>query len=144
MFTEKWKKSISWKHWFHIILPIEKFPSSKSKSFLFSQIDRTDTFVNLREVSKRILLPEGRYCVIPCTFKQGEEGQFLLRVFVEKLWGTSECGRGHQVNDAMDAGSQKRSVFDDTDSGAKGLVDGIRNITIERPDKKIGGFGGFK
>ena len=63
---------------------------------------------------------------------------------MEKLWGTSECGRGHQVNDAMDAGSQKRSVFDDTDSGAKGLADGIRNITIERPDKKIGGFGGFK
>ena len=112
----------------------------------FFQIDRTDTFVNLREVSKRILLPEDNYCVIPCTFKQGEEGQFLVRVFVEKLWGSSECGRGHQVNDAMDAGTQKRSYFDDADGsgGAKGLADGIRNITIERPDKKIGGFGGFK
>ena len=118
------------------------------------QIDRTDTFVNLREVSKRILLPEGRYCVIPCTFKRGEEGQFLLRIFVEKSWGSSECGRGHAVNDAMDAGGQKRGQFDGTDSGrsgAKGITDGIRNIGIGADGGRNipiklpgGGFAGFK
>ena len=53
-----------------------------------------DTFINLREVSKRILLPQGRYCVIPCTFERGEEGEFLLRVFVERSWGSSEHGAG--------------------------------------------------
>ena len=52
-------------------------------------MDRTDTFINLREVSKRLRLPEGRYCIIPSTFKAGEEGEFLLRVFIEKNWGTS-------------------------------------------------------
>ena len=67
---------------------------------------------------------------------------------MEKLWGSSESGRGHQVNDAMDAGSQKRSVFDDADSGGAkgltGLTDGFRNITIQRPDKMVGGLGRFK
>merc|ERR1712062_511752 len=29
-------------------------------------------------------------------------------------------------------------------SGAKGLADGIRNITIQRPDKMVGGLGRFK
>ena len=65
---------------------------------------------------------------------------------MEKLWGSSESGRGHQVNDAMDAGSQKR--FDDADSGGAkgltGLTDGFRNITIQRPDKMVGGLGRFK
>ena len=60
----------------------------------FLQVERVDTFINLREVSKRILLPQGRYCIIPCTFEKGEEGEFLLRVFVERSWGSSEDSRG--------------------------------------------------
>lgn len=54
-------------------------------------------------MSKRLLLPQGRYCIIPSTFRQGEEGDFLLRVFVERRWGSSEQGRGHAVNDSMDS-----------------------------------------
>lgn len=99
------------------------------------QIDRTETFINLREVSKRLLLPEGRYCLIPCTFKRGDEGDFLLRIFVEKQWGSSECGRGHAVNEAMDSGQNQAPRFDATDSsGPSGLIGGIRNITINRPE----------
>ncbi len=55
-----------------------------------AQFARTDSFINLREVSKRFHLPPGRYCVIPSTFARNEEGEFLLRVFVEKRWGSSE------------------------------------------------------
>ena len=62
--------------------------------FNIFKVDRTDSFINLRELSKRILLPEGRYCIIPSTFQSGELGEFLLRVFVEKKWGSSEQGRG--------------------------------------------------
>jgi len=71
-----------------------------------NSVDRTDTFINLREVSKRLLLPQGRYCVIPSTFERGETGDFLLRVFVERAWGSSEHGAGQAVNEAMDGGGK--------------------------------------
>ena len=58
-----------------------------------------------------MLLPSGRFCIIPCTYKQGDEAEFLLRVFVEKNWGSSECGRGHAVNDAMDGGQKTKERY---------------------------------
>ena len=68
------------------------------------QIERTDTFINLREVSKRLLLPQGRYCIVPCTYQRGEEGEFLVRAFVERRWGYSDDGRGKAVTDDIDVG----------------------------------------
>ena len=62
------------------------------KVFLFFtpfQFDRTESFINLREVSKRLVLGVGRYCIVPSSFSAGEEAEFLLRVFVEKKWGSS-------------------------------------------------------
>ena len=50
----------------------------------------TNHSYNLREISKRFDLPVGRYCVVPSTINSGEEGDFLIRVFVEKNWGLSE------------------------------------------------------
>ena len=44
-----------------------------------NSVDKTDTFINLREIGKRLVLPQGRYCIIPSTFRRGEEGEFLLR-----------------------------------------------------------------
>ncbi len=89
------------------------------------QIDRTDTFINLREVSKRLLLPQGRYCIIPSTFECGEEGDFLLRLFVEKKWGSSESATGQQVTDDMDAGHAAPPPggggYDDFNRGMQGL-----------------------
>ena len=54
------------------------------------QVARTDSFINLREVSKRFHLPPGRYCIIPSTFDRDEEGHFMLRVYVEKYWGSAD------------------------------------------------------
>ena len=40
-------------------------------------------FTNAREVHARFDLDPGRYIVLPCTFKPGEDGDFLLRIFTE-------------------------------------------------------------
>ncbi|XP_060856220.1 calpain-A-like [Metopolophium dirhodum] len=37
-----------------------------------------------REVCKRLIVPPGKYCIIPYTSNQNEQGVFLLRVFSEK------------------------------------------------------------
>lgn len=42
------------------------------------------TFTNAREVQKRFDLDPGRYIILPCSFKPGDEGDFLLRIFTEK------------------------------------------------------------
>ena len=58
-------------------------------------VGKTDQYVNLREVSKRLVLPPGKYAVIPTTFNRGEEGQFLVRLFTEKHWGASRQADKH-------------------------------------------------
>ena len=52
-------------------------------------------FTNAREVQARFDVDPGRYIIIPCTFKPGEEGDFLLRIFTERTggWGGREGGR---------------------------------------------------
>ena len=63
-------------------------------------MEKTDQYINLREVSKRMMLPPGRYVVIPTTFARGEEGQFLLRLFLEKYWGQSSQGTRQTLDGA--------------------------------------------
>ncbi|XP_023331492.1 calpain-1 catalytic subunit [Eurytemora carolleeae] len=50
-------------------------------------IAKSEQFINLREISLRVNLPEGEYVVIPSTFNRGEEGEFLLRLYFDKKWG---------------------------------------------------------
>ena len=45
---------------------------------------RSKTFINLREVVNRFKLHPGTYVIIPSTFQQNQEGDFLIRVFSEK------------------------------------------------------------
>merc|ERR1719219_1275524 len=69
-----------------------------------SPLEKTDQYINLREVSKRMMLPSGRYVVIPTTFNRGEEGQFLVRLFLEKYWGQSSQGTRETVDGAAGGG----------------------------------------
>ena len=43
------------------------------------------TFIPEREVVFRAALPPGEYCVIPSSFDVGQEGDFVLRMFTDKL-----------------------------------------------------------
>ena len=46
---------------------------------------RSATFINAREISERFYLVPGTYVIIPSTFEQYEEGDFILRIFAEKM-----------------------------------------------------------
>ena len=58
---------------------------------------RSKTFINLREVVNRFKLHPGTYVIIPSTFQQNQEGDFLIRVFSEKgsgleaVWILNHC-----------------------------------------------------
>jgi len=89
-------------------------------------VGKTDQYVNLREVSKRMTLAPGKYVVIPTTFRRGEEGEFLVRVFTEKYWANSSQVDKHTFVEGEGIGG-----------GQPG-----RNRVINIPIHRIGDAGG--
>jgi len=61
------------------------------KSVKYSEpIAKTDRYINMREVSLRMSVPPGKYVIIASTFRRRDEGEFLLRLFLTRGWGSSE------------------------------------------------------
>ncbi|XP_017468261.1 PREDICTED: calpain-A [Rhagoletis zephyria] len=48
-----------------------------------ASVGRSPHFINTREVCARFKLPPGHYLIVPSTFDQNEEGEFVIRVFSE-------------------------------------------------------------
>ncbi|KAM9316868.1 calpain-8-like [Gastrophryne carolinensis] len=77
---------------------------------------RSDTYINMREVSKRIKLPVGDYLIVPSTFEPFKNGDFCLRVFSEK------AAKSVEVGDVVKANPYEPQVSD------KDISDDFRNI----------------
>ena len=46
---------------------------------------RSKSFINSRELSERFKLTPGTYVIIPSTFNPDMEGDYILRIFSEKM-----------------------------------------------------------
>ena len=50
-----------------------------------SSVARSPVFTNQRETGARFDLKPGSYVILPTTYEPGQEGEFLLRIFAERL-----------------------------------------------------------
>nr|AAA35645.1 neutral protease large subunit [Homo sapiens] len=89
-----------------------------SKNFFLTNRarERSDTFINLREVLNRFKLPPGEYILVPSTFEPNKDGDFCIRVFSEKK------ADYQAVDDEIEANLEEFDISeDDIDDGVRRL-----------------------
>uniref|UniRef100_A0A672VBT4 Calpain-2 catalytic subunit n=1 Tax=Strigops habroptila TaxID=2489341 RepID=A0A672VBT4_STRHB len=80
-----------------------------SKNFFLTNKarEKSNTFINLREVLNRFKLPAGEYIVVPSTFEPNKNGDFCLRVFSEKNANSTV------IDDEIEANFEETEISED-------------------------------
>ena len=68
---------------------------------------KTLTWVDGRETNIRLRLSQGKYCIIPCTFQPDSEGDFILRIHIERYSNEVDDDNEHTTTGAPLAIEQK-------------------------------------
>uniref|UniRef100_A0A8V0YX81 Calpain-2 catalytic subunit n=1 Tax=Gallus gallus TaxID=9031 RepID=A0A8V0YX81_CHICK len=80
-----------------------------SKNFFLTNKarEKSNTFINLREVLNRFKLPAGEYIIVPSTFEPNLNGDFCLRVFSEKNANSTV------IDDEIEANFEESEINED-------------------------------
>lgn len=107
------------------------------------RVDSSGPYINKREVTARFSLKQGAYVIIPTTYEEGEEGEFLLRIFTEKPLSENNCikmspeikVRASNVTGAAPGMGGKSGLGNDM----KNLINDVKGLSFGA-GKTLGGF----